>query len=288
MKQNNWLLVISISFLCVSCKDTPKEHYTKLLQEWMGKEVQFPGNPTFTILGRDTVNFPLDADYKILTYVDSMGCISCKLQLSRWKAYMEEKDVAPVRFLFFFSPEKRRDILGTLKANAFTHPVCIDEMNELNRLNHFPTEFGGQTFLLDRNNRILAIGNPIHNPRVKDLYLKIIKGEDTGSIETVKTITTVSVDQTSIDMGKFDWRQEQKATFTLTNTGDKPFAIATVKTSCGCTTVDYDPKPVRPGESVSLRVTYKAENTGFFQKTLTVYCNTKDAPLRLKVLGNAE
>ena len=288
MKASYWIGILTVLLTVSSCKESPKEHYAKLLQEWMNKEVQFPDKPVFTVQGKDTVTFPLDADYKILTYVDSMGCISCKLQLNRWKAFMAEEEVADVRFLFFFSPEKRRDIVSTLKANAFTHPVCIDESKKLDRLNHFPTEFGGQTFLLDKDNRILAIGNPIHNPRVKDLYLKIIKGEDTGSIETVKTMTTVSVDQTSIDMGKFDWRQEQTATFTLTNTGDKPFAIATVKTSCGCTTVDYDPKPVRPGESVSLRVTYKAENTGFFQKTLTVYCNTKDAPLRLKILGNAE
>lgn len=34
-----------------------------------------------------------------------------------------------------------------------------------------------QTFLLDRNNRVIAIGNPIYNPKVKELYLKIIKGE---------------------------------------------------------------------------------------------------------------
>ena len=288
MKQNNWLLVISILFLCVSCKDTPKEHYTKLLQEWMGKEVQFPDNPTFTILGRDAVNFPLEADYKILTYVDSMGCISCKLQLSRWKAYMEEKDVAPVRFLFFFSPEKRRDILGTLKANAFTHPVCIDEMNELNRLNHFPTEFGGQTFLLDRNNRILAIGNPIHNPKVKELYLKIIKGETaTDDAKPDKPMTTASIDRTSADMGAFGWQQPQTVTFTLTNTGNKPLAIEMVDTSCGCVTVDYEQEPVRPGGSIALHVTYKAEQPEHFHKTVTVYCNTKDSPLRLTVKGNA-
>lgn len=33
------------------------------------------------------------------------------------------------------------------------------------------------TFLLDKDNKVLAIGNPIHNPKVKELYLKIIQGE---------------------------------------------------------------------------------------------------------------
>ena len=287
MKRNNWLLIISVLFLCISCKESPKDHYTKLLQEWMNKEVRFPANPVFTVQGKDTVAFPMDANYKILTYVDSIGCISCKLRLELWKKLMEEKDFNNVRFLFFFSPEKKRDIVGTLKSNAFTYPVCIDERKELNRLNHFPTEFGGQTFLLDKNNKILAMGNPIHNPRVKDLYLKIVQGKDTDT-ETPKPLTTIGIDQTSLDMGTFDWRQEQTRTFTLTNTGDKLLTIEMVDTSCGCITVDYDWEPVRPGGSVTLHVTYKAEQPEFFSKTLTVYCNVEEAPLRLTVKGNAE
>ena len=288
MKYIVWIFLL---LTLVSCLDKQKKNITFLLQEWKGKTVQFPEKMFFTIRGNDTVDYSIEGKYKILSYVDSTGCTSCKLGLKEWSKYISQMDSitdSTVKFLFFFFPKDGTEIYQNLRIDRFETPICIDNDDALNKLNKFPQDERFQTFLLNESNQVLAIGNPIHNPRVKDLYLKIIKGEDTGSIETEKTITTESVDQTSIDMGKFDWRQEQKATFTLTNTGDKPFAIATVKTSCGCTTVDYDPKPVRPGESVSLRVTYKAENTGFFQKTLTVYCNTKDAPLRLKVLGNAE
>ena len=287
MKQIYRLLTFLLLALCVACKESPKEHYAKLLQEWMGKEVQLPKKPIFTIQGKDTVNFPLEADYKILTYVDSMGCISCKLQLDRWKMYMEEEELADIRFLFFFSPEKRRDILGTLKGDAFIYPVCIDEQNELNKLNHFPTEFGGQTFLLNKNKRILAIGKSIHNPKLKDLYLKIIQGENTAT-EPAKPMTTVSVDQTSINLGTFDWQQEQTVTFTLTNTGDKLLAIEMIDTSCGCITVEYKQEPVRPGGSVTLHVTYKADQPEYFSKTVTVYCNAEEAPFRLTLNGNAK
>ncbi len=283
-----WIFTFILLNLCTACEESAKEHYAKLLQEWIGKEVQFPNNPKFTIQGRDTVNFPLEADYKILTYVDSIGCISCKLQLNHWKAYMEEKDVASVRFLFFFSPEKKRDIVNTLKENIFTYPICIDEQNELNKLNHFPTEFGEQTFLLDKENKILAIGNPIHNPKIKELYLKIIQGETvTPEAETPQTLTTFSIDRTSVQMGQFDWQQEQTATFTLTNTGDKPLVIQAVDTSCGCTKVEYSEEPVRPGGSTTLQVVYKAEQPGAFGKTVTVHCNTEDSPLRLTVRGEA-
>ena len=35
-----------------------------------------------------------------------------------------------------------------------------------------------QTFLLDKDNKVLAMGNPILNPKIKELYLKIIRGND--------------------------------------------------------------------------------------------------------------
>lgn len=288
MKRNHWLLLMTIfAVICISCKETPQEHYAKLLQEWIGKEIKIPNEAIFTIQGQDTAIFPIGNKYKILIYADSTGCISCKLQLERWKMFMEQEAMDSIRFLFFFSPEKRHDIINTLKTNAFTYPVCIDEQNELNKLNQIPTELGGQTFLLDKNNKILAMGNPIHNPKVKDLYLKIIQGKDTD-MEPAKPMTTVSINQNSADMGTFDWQQEQTATFTLTNTGDKLLVIEMIDTSCGCITVDYKQEPVRPGDSVTLHVTYKAEQPEYFSKTVTVYCNAKGAPIRLTVSGNAK
>lgn len=53
-------------------------------------------------------------EYKILTYVDSVGCIGCKLQLTEWKKYIMEMDSLfdnSIQFLFFFSPEKKVDII---------------------------------------------------------------------------------------------------------------------------------------------------------------------------------
>ena len=58
--------------------------------------------------------------------------------------------------------------------------------------------------------------------------------------------------------------------------------------SCGCTTVDYTQKPVHSDEDTVLKISYKAEHPGHFDKTLTVYCNAENAPFKLRVTGNAE
>lgn len=283
-----WNLLLC--FLCLwSCENPQKKQYTDLLQEWMNREIQIPAHPVFTVLARDTVNFPIQGEYKILTYVDSVGCLSCKLQLDRWKVLMKDSSFSDVNFLFFFSPEKIWDIVGTIRSSGFTHPVCIDRDNHLNRLNHFPTDPTFQTFLLDKDNRVLAVGNPIHNPKIKELYQKIIRGETVSQEkEAPRTQTTVEADRTEADMGRFDWREERTTEFVLKNTGDSPLVIFDVDTSCGCTRVEYDAKPVRPGESVVLRVTYKADNPGHFRKEVTVRCNTKEELLKLTVTGETE
>ena len=146
-----------------------------------------------------------------------------------------------------------------------------------------------QTFLLDKNNRVLAIGNPIHNLKVRELYLKIIQGEkvergnESGGIRT-----KVYIDKSSVSLGNFGWQEEQKVTFTLRNTGNQPLVIQDVTTSCGCTSVSYAREPVQPSGELSLDVAYKAERPEYFDKTITVYCNAENSPMVLKISGNAK
>ena len=57
----------------------------------------------------------------------------------------------------------------------------------MQKLYHFPTNINFQSMLVDKNNKVLAIGNPVLNPKVLDLYQSIIlgQGEDQGHITTL-------------------------------------------------------------------------------------------------------
>lgn len=289
-----YFIVILFLFLLCSCNDVRlKKDALSVVEQWIGKEIVYPENLNFTILGVDTLSNETynQLSYRVVSYVDSTGCTSCKLQLPRWKAFIAEMDSVSkgrsVVYLILHSKEVS-DIVYTLKYNNFKFPVYIDENNYFYKLNHLPSNAAFQTFLLDKNNKIMAIGNPIHNPKVKELYLKIIMGDKATPQKEVKIQTSVMCSNSIVDMGKFDWHQEQKATFTLTNTGNSPLVVTDVITSCGCTTVDYGKEPVRPGKSLELKVQYKADHPEHFDKTITVYCNTETSPIRLRITGNAE
>lgn len=281
----------SLLILLISCIGGEKNRITSITKNWIDKEIIFPNNLVFTVFGRDTIDYTMSNNgYTIITYVDSVGCIDCKLKLPIWKGLVNEIDSlseALVPVLFFFHPKDRKDVCAILKRDAFAYPVCIDEEDSLNNLNHFPTEMMLQTFLLDKDNKVVAIGNPIHNPKVKELYLKIILGDKTSK-EEEKIYTTVACNNAIINMGQFNWQQEQKAHFILKNVGNSPLVIIDVVTSCGCTLVEYNKEPIRSGKDVVLEVHYKADHPEHFNKTINVYCNTPSSPIKLAIKGNAE
>lgn len=282
-------IVLLLCLMTIACNNSNNE-IIKLVKEWNNKKVLFPKQMTFTILGKDTVDtFPFESEYKIVSYSDSIGCISCKLKLRQWMFFIEELDSLtehPVPVLFFLYPKNEKDMRHILIENNFDYPVCIDHSDNFGRLNMFPSEMRLQTFLLDKDDKVVAIGNPIHNPKIKELYLKIILGNKMPKRANVLQ-TDVQLSEALVDMDKFDWHKEQEAVFTIANTGISPLAIIDVTTSCGCTSVEYDKEPVKPGSKIELIVKYKADEPGHFSKSIKVFCNADESPLSLRIIGEA-
>ena len=276
-------------WMLASCQESREEAMLRLVNEWNGKEIKFPSRSVFTIQGKDTVDFEfVDADYKVVTYIDSVGCTSCKLQLPRWKQLIEEVDSltgGSVPFLFYFHPKDMRELRYLTRRDDFEYPVCFDEKDELNQLNQFPLDMTFQTFLLDKGNKVVAMGNPVLNPKVKELYLGLVTGS--RSSKSSGTTTQVSINQTELDFETFPKEEKQEGSFVLTNTGNGLLVIQDITTSCGCTKVEYSKEPVLPGDTLDVKVIYGAEDAGYFNKVVTVYCNTENSPLRLTIKGTA-
>ena len=163
-----------------------------------------------------------------MTYVDSIGCASCKLQLSKWKQLIAETDSLfgreKLSYVFFFHPKDARELAYLTRRDGFTYPVCFDREDAFNRLNRFPSEMALQTFLLDKDNRLVAIGNPVHNPQVKELYLNIIGGKRSALAETVQT--SASLSERDVQFGSFPMGEKEERKVTLKNTADAPLRIS--------------------------------------------------------------
>lgn len=283
---------IVITILLVSCKESEQDKVARLVSEWSGKIIQFPDSICLRSYRNDTVitkyareNFT----YTILNYVDTMGCVSCRLQLPRWKEMMNELDsIYPnkVNCLMVFNPQGKNSLIRQIKNNQFDYFVFIDEKDTLNKMNNFLSEENFTTFLLDKDNRIIAIGNPVLSPRVRELFFNIIS--EKNPLRTKQLFTTVSLSRNRVNLGNFSWKLRKNVEIQITNIGELPLVISDVVTSCGCTKVEYVKTPVPPGKSTILNIVYQAEHPEYFDKTVTVYCNIENSYLQVKVRGNAE
>ena len=276
-----------------SCKESASDKIVHLVNEWEKREIIYPAQMYFTVLGRDTISTYsiLNSNYSIVTYVDSVGCTSCKLQLRRWMSFINELDSltdSSVPVYFFLHPKKRNEVVVILNRNHFDYPVCIDENDSLNLLNHFPQDMSFQTFLLDKDNKVIAIGNPVLNPKIKDLYFNILLDKSGLGKEKQVPITKITISEQMIDMGNFSWKVNQEKEVTIKNVGQSPLVIDEVLASCGCLAIEYDKKPVLPKDSTCIRIRYQAEQPEHFNKTIAVYCNAESAPFKLSISGNAK
>jgi len=68
--------------------------------------------------------------------------------------------------------------------------------------------------------------------------------------------------------------------FKFTNPAKKPLMIESAVAECGCTTPVFPPKPIMPGKTGTIKVTYDAKNLGSFTKKVTVkMVNVPDAKI---------
>jgi hypothetical protein len=181
-------MFLSILF---SCKEKKKiaEEPQSIVKEWMGKEINFPESIQPTVAGQTVYHFSEPRPYKILVYTDTVGCTSCKLRLDLWKDYIKEADSVSghqVNFLFYFFPKPTDDLQAILKLDNFKQPIYVDSRDEINKMNSFPKQMLYQCFLLDRDNKVILIGNPTIRPKLWEIYKKqISQSAKTASNHTV-------------------------------------------------------------------------------------------------------
>ncbi len=77
------------------------------------------------------------------------------------------------------------------------------------------------------------------------------------------------------------------AIFSVKNVADKPLLVYNVVSSCGCTNVEWTKKPINPGETGTIKATFKNDEKGGypFDKSLTAYFSGLKRPVILRLKG---
>ncbi|MBR4326179.1 MAG: DUF1573 domain-containing protein [Bacteroidales bacterium] len=184
--------------------------------------------------------------------------------------------------MIFMHPHRVVDAKYTIRRDSFPYPVCIDLSDSLNKLNNFPKDDRFHCFLLDENNRVILIGNPVHNPKIKDLYIRTIC-ERLGIENVSKTD-----DNPRVNLGTFSKDEPKTAQFIIKNPDADYLKIDSVYTSCECTAAAINKTEINKNESALLTVTYTPDGAGEFYREVYVKINGEDKPRVFAIEGKTE
>jgi len=90
------------------------------------------------------------------------------------------------------------------------------------------------------------------------------------------------------DFGKIALGSDGTCVFKFTNTSEENLLINVVRTSCGCTNPEWPKDPIEPGKTGEITVKYNTQIMGRFQKSITVFSNAVNSPVKLLIKGEVE
>ena len=123
---------------------------------------------------------------------------------------------------------------------------------------------------------ILAVVGIAHTSYI---YADEPKGADIEFVEKIVDLGTLAQDD-----------DKQHVRLSFRNSGDVPLVITEVRTSCSCTTIKYDRKPIQPGESGVLNITVdpKKAPKGNFYRVLQVHSTAQSGVQNITLKAEIE
>jgi hypothetical protein len=239
----------------------------------------------------DSLKNYIENNIVLMLHLDKYSCISCIdnaiADLLSFKDSIDSQNV-----LIIFSTESVRDAIllknkiqnkfkilcirdGDINLEGISEnlPIyfCLID-NQLKPFNiyFYATEFAGL------NKKYLSI-----------VYQRFFKKE---VIEKVldTNLTTVETEQTEIEFQDLKVGTTSEAIFVLKNTGTKPLVIQMVDASCGCTVPEWEKQPIGAGKSTEIKVKITPEKSEYFNKTVTVHCNTEKGQVMFSIRGTVD
>lgn len=162
------------------------------------------------------------------------------------------------------------------------HPICIDHTNAFIKNNEIPVNSAYHTFLVDSDNKVLAIGNPVRNPKIKDLYKEIILKTDADTSISVlnfqsKPIGLISRDETLV------------TDFQIINNDSITLHIQSLISSCSCIEAIANTMTIPPNESAFILIHYRPDSiNNEFNQYVDIFYKEKEKPERLIAFGYIE
>lgn len=292
------LLIYFQSVIFVSCawfenknkEQLQRSEIESIVNSWLGKVITIDTTVGFITERGDSIDADMpDADFRLIRYIGGDNCTTCSMHLHKYNEalrILSDSAGTEVDFLCIICPSNIDELRRILKTeNRSNLKILVDTRDSLNRLNVFPEADGLRTFLVDRDNRVLGVGDPAVNPQIMRLYTSILTND---SVKTKRRMpkTSLMMFPAKMNIGRIAAGDSVVGEFHLGNYGDEPFVLDALVPSCECVTAVLSSDTIAPHSEAIMRVVFREdEPIGSFERSVEVVGNI-DPDFALSITGN--
>lgn len=162
----------------VSCQSYKnKKKLQRDLSLFINSKIEFPSNliPFQLHYGLTSIDL-LERYYKIVIFIDSTECNDCRIKMLKqgWEPFLNQIANDSLSCIIIFNTSTSHEIKNTMEELGLKIPYFLDIDASFPKINkQIKLNKNFQTFLTI-NNKVVIAGDPTANPKLKQLYLKVI------------------------------------------------------------------------------------------------------------------
>lgn len=170
--KNKVLIFIVLLYFIYSCNNRNKKIEGELSQI-IGKKIELIDTLSNYSIDKGLYKEVIPHQMKIISYIDG-SCGSCLYSLANWKELIMSREFKNVSFRLYVKTYNLNQLSLILKEIDFHYSIVVDFQNRFYQKNNIQDEINYQTFLVDKENKILLVGNPLFSNEIKKMYLDVI------------------------------------------------------------------------------------------------------------------
>lgn len=170
------LRIISSLYLTIFIISCSQQRIKKEIELFCKNPIQIPDNMNVIQDGIliDSVSKIFLYKIKLIIYYGPGGCTSCNVsRLIDIDPIHELSDGTSFSPIVIYSPNchQYNELIKNLKLYRKKFPIVIDKYDQFQQKNtNFPEDTRYHTFLLDKNNRVVLVGNPLASDAMWSLF----------------------------------------------------------------------------------------------------------------------
>ena len=115
--------------------------------------------------------------------------------------------------------------------------------------------------------------------------MALLDGEQVPDYDLRTNDSLLRFEATVADLGRMKIGQKKDVAFKFVNVSSAPAVITRLVTTCGCTSAEYEKRPIMPGKESKISVGFEPEEKGVFFKKIFIYYARGSSPLEIAIKG---